>query len=57
MTTIICKEIRTAVGGYIVELRYPYGGQPVGYGEVLCSTWEEVIRNLTEANPVTQKKP
>jgi hypothetical protein len=48
---VICKEIRTAKGGYIIELRWPYGGQSAGYGEVICSSWEEVLYQLCKASP------
>lgn len=46
MTLIICKEIRHVKNGYIVELRYPYGDEPGGYGEVVCKTLEEVFELL-----------
>ena len=49
MQQVICRQIRTAVGGYIVELCWPYGGEPSGYGEVLCTSWEEVLSKLSEA--------
>ena len=55
MTVIVCKEIRKVVGGYIIEMRWPYGGEPMGYGEVVCETWEEVIGKLTTAADQQQK--
>lgn len=47
---IICTEIRHVKGGYIVCLRYPYGGEFVDYGEVICKTFEEVIEFLKKAD-------
>ena len=46
---IICKEIRKVKGGYIVECRWAYGPEACGYGEVICTTWQEVIELLTKA--------
>jgi hypothetical protein len=48
-TGVICKEIRCVQGGYIIELRWPYGPEPGGYGEVVCDTFDEVIALLREA--------
>ena len=44
---VICKEIRQVGGGFIVEMRWPYGPEPAGFGEVVCKTWEEVVALLT----------
>ncbi len=46
---IICKEIRQVSGGFIAELRWPVGNTPSGYGEVICKTFEELIKLLKEA--------
>ncbi len=35
-------EIRLAVNGYIVMTPWPYGNEPVGHGEVVCSSWADV---------------
>ena len=43
MTNIICKEIRQVPGGFIVEMRWPYGPEPCGHGEVICLTFEDVV--------------
>lgn len=46
---IVAKEIRRVHGGYIVEVRWPYAsgyGSVVGFGEVVCKTWEEVLTLL-----------
>jgi len=45
----ICREIRKVRGGYIAELRYPYGGNPSGYGEVIYRTWGELLDGLSKA--------
>lgn len=49
MTLVICREIRRVKNGYIIELRWPYGNEPSGYGEVLCLTWDEVLKELSRA--------
>ena len=46
---MICTGIRKVRGGYVVLLRWPYGGEPMGSGEVVCKTWDEVLEKLTEA--------
>lgn len=46
---VICKEIRRVKNGYIVELRYPYGGDPSGHGKVVFHTWDDVIKALDRA--------
>ena len=45
----ICKEIRAVKGGFIVELRWPYGSDPMGYGETVFTSWQEVLEELTKA--------
>ena len=50
MKLTICQEIRHVVGGYIVEMRYPYGGTPGAYGEVLCRNLEEVFALIAKAD-------
>ena len=49
MTIVIAKEIREVGNGYILKLRWPYGGDAGAYGEVVCKTWVEVLQRLTEA--------
>ena len=49
MTVQICTGIRKVKNGYIVALRWPFGGEPMGGGEVICKTWQEVLDKLTEA--------
>lgn len=51
MSIVICKEVRQVTGGFIVEVRWPYGGEPTGFGEVVCKTWPEVIELLSRAAP------
>ncbi len=47
---ILCKEIRKVPGGFVVVVRYPYGGDPLsGFGEVVCATWEAVVDLLQQA--------
>ena len=48
-TFIICKEIRQVQGGFIVEVRWPFGPDVSGYGEVICRTFSEVIDLLRKA--------
>jgi hypothetical protein len=38
--------IRAAVGGYIVEVRWPYGGSVMGNGEIVCPTFDEAVTHL-----------
>ena len=53
---IICKEVRRVGNGFIVEVRWPYGSEVIGCGEVVCRTWREVIELLTKAaNEVEDK--
>lgn len=51
MSTRIAANIRTARNGYIVELRWPYGGEPAGCGEVVFTDWPSVLLALTKATP------
>ena len=51
-TLVICREIRHVQGGYIVHLRWPYGPDVGGYGEVICETLEEVFDELRKADVV-----
>ena len=53
---VICKEIRQVEGGWIVECRWPYGGIPAGFGEVVCTTWDEVVDLLTKASGILSKE-
>ncbi len=46
---VICQEIRKVKNGYILDLRWPFGGEPMGYGEVICTDWGKVIELLTRA--------
>jgi len=46
---ILCQEIRRVQGGYIVEIRWPYGPE-MPYGEVVCRTLEEVFELLKSAD-------
>ena len=45
----ICQEIRHVKGGYIVEVRWPYG-PAMPFGEVVCKTLEEVFALLKDAD-------
>lgn len=47
---IICREIRQVRGGWILELPWPYGGQPDGFGEVICAAWPDVILKLSKVS-------
>ena len=49
-TLLICRQIRHVQGGYIVELRWPYGPDVGGYGEVICETLDEVFDLLRKAD-------
>lgn len=49
MNITICTKIRKVKGGFIVNLRWPYGPDPGGYGEVICKDFGEVIEVLREA--------
>ena len=51
MTVVLVKEIRKVSNGYIVEVRWPYGNEPCGYGEVICPTIEDVIALIRKVNP------
>jgi len=51
-TNILCKEIRQVATGFIVEAQWPTGGEPGGYGEVICKDMEEVIRVLKDCQCV-----
>ena len=46
---IVCKEVRQVKGGFIVEMRWPFGDEPSGYGEVVCKTIDEVVELIREA--------
>jgi hypothetical protein len=48
-TLHVCKSIRKVGGGYIVEVRWPYGPDVMGHGEVVCKTWDEAVDLLTRA--------
>ena len=50
MTLKICSEIRHVQGGYIINLRWPYGPDVMGYGEVICRTLDEVFRFIEKAD-------
>ena len=47
---IITSEILHVKGGYIVKLRWPYGGSPGGYGEVVALTMNEVLDLIVKAD-------
>ena len=51
----IVREIREVEGGWIVEARAPYGGS-FPFGEVVCKTWDEVLRVLEKCS-VRAHKP
>lgn len=38
--------IRRATGGYILTVRWPLAGEPVGGGEMVCATFDEVVTAL-----------
>jgi len=40
--------IRKATGGYIVTVRYPLAGTPLGGGEMVCTTFDEAVGALYE---------
>jgi len=52
----ICGGIRVVQGGYVVELAWPHGGEPIGYGEVICTTWSDVLNKITAAAGNTRKQ-
>lgn len=45
----VCRSIRRVYGGYIVEIRHPYGGS-YPFGEVVCKTFDEVVELLRKAS-------
>lgn len=47
---IVCREIRKVKGGYVVEVRWPYGDNPSGFGEVICRDFAEVVELLRKAS-------
>jgi hypothetical protein len=47
--TEIAATIRSAKGGYVLGLRWPYGPSVIGLGEVVCRTWEEAMQKLRES--------
>lgn len=49
---VICKVICRVKNGYTLELRWPYGDDPSGYGVVIAHDWPEVLRLLTSASDV-----
>ncbi len=49
------KEIRAVENGYIVEARYPYGGKPSGYGEVICSSIKDVHKLIDQIFECVEK--
>lgn len=51
---IVCREIRKVAGGFIVEVRHPYGDK-MPFGEVVCTPFEEVIDLLKRAALVKEK--
>lgn len=40
--------IRRVEGGFIVEVRWPYGGEPIGNGEVVCTTFADAVQVLAK---------
>ena len=44
----VCKSIEKVEGGFIVQVRFPYGLYH-NDGKVVCQTWAEVIDLLTKA--------
>lgn len=54
---IICKQIRKVNGGYILELRWPYGSEVMGHGEAICATWDEAIGLLSRAAGIPKADP
>ena len=47
---VLVQQIRHVRGGYIVEARWPFGGRPAGYGEVICKTLREVFDLIENAD-------
>lgn len=45
----VTEKIKKMPGGYLVYVRWPLGPTPCGYGPVICSTWDEVVKLLTKA--------
>jgi hypothetical protein len=56
-TLRICAGIRHVQGGYVVEMRFPYGGE-MPYGEVICRTLEDVFELLErgDIDPIHRKE-
>ena len=38
--------IRKVEGGYILHIRYPYAGSPLGGGEIVCATFDDAVTKL-----------
>lgn len=47
---VICTKVEKVGNGYIVQVRWPYGPEVMGYGRVICTTWQQVVDLLTQAN-------
>jgi hypothetical protein len=46
---IVAECVRVAGGGYIANLRWPYGPQVCGTGEVVFTKWTDVLIALSKA--------
>ncbi len=46
---IVAQRIEKMPGGYLVRVRWPYGPSCMEFGQVLYSTWKEVVELLTKA--------
>lgn len=43
------KNIRKVENGYIVEARWPFGGSPAGFGEVVCTDLLQVLLMVSKS--------
>ena len=45
----VCERIEKMPGGYVVYLRWPYGGKGGGAGPVICKDFDELVLKLRAA--------
>lgn len=49
MSTEICSNLRVATGGYLMNIRWPYGSAVMGLGERVDTTFRGVMEALKDA--------
>ena len=55
----IIEAVDHVMGGYVVHVRWPLGGDVTGYGKVICLTLEDVFDLIKKADidPIMKVKP